>query len=296
MVQKKQQENVINKIILGKCLDAIKQVPDGIVSLVCCSPPYLLGIDYKSHDDTGPWKAYIDWLTAIWKECKRTLRTGGRLAINMATITNREDPENEYIRVIGHYLCQQMKSIGMLPMAEIVWYKQDAAGKKTAWGSWASCSSPIIRSTHEYVYVFAKDTYRLDGDSELSDMTPEEFQNWTFSTWFIPPETRKMGGHPCPFPEELVCRLVKLYSYREDVVLDPFCGSGTTPYISDQLGRKYIGIDVDSQYVDYARDRIANNDDMFSDGGEYVPRSKRLKQSKKDNNDTDLEDIFEEID
>lgn len=286
-------DTVINSIIHADVLDGLKKVPDESVSLVCCSPPYNLSIDYGSYEDDMPWKDYIDWLTNVWKECKRTLRTGGRLAINMATITNRQDPENEYIRVIGHYLCQQMKSIGMLPMSEIVWYKQDAAGKKTAWGSWCSCSSPIMRSTHEYIYVFAKDQYRLDGDSELSDMTPEEFNDWTFSTWFIRPETRKLGGHPVPFPEELVTRLVKLFSYRDDVVMDPFCGSGTTPYVSTRLGRKYIGIDCDAAYVEYTRDRVENTDDMFSDPS-YVPRSERLRKLKEEKGEEQVTtDMFE---
>jgi len=189
-----------------------------------------------------------------------------------------------------------MDEIGMLPFAEIVWYKQDAAGKKTAWGSWCSCSCPIMRSVHEYIYVFSKDKYSLEGDIEQCDLDPQEFNDWTFSTWFISPETRNMGGHPVPFPEELVTRAVKLWTYRGDTVLDPFSGSGTTSYVAMLLGRNYIGIDIDPEYVDYAKGRIEMSDDLFADQKQYVPRSVRLDRIKakkgKDCFEEEQEELF----
>jgi DNA modification methylase len=282
-----------NKIICDDNLNVLKKMPDNCVSLIFTSPVYNLKIDYGSYKDDMPWSDYMDWLKKIWIESKRVLRSGGRLAINMATITNRQnDKDKEYFRFIGKYLSNQMEEIGMLPFAEIVWYKQDAAGKKTAWGSFDSCSFPIMRSTHEFIYVFSKDKYKLEGDSELSDMTIKEFNDWTFSTWFVRPETRKLGGHPVPFPEELAKRVVKLFSYREDTVLDMFSGSGTTLYVANKYGRKYIGIDCDEDYCDFARNRIEEYDNCKIVEDEYVPRSDRLAKNKKNSLQEKEESLF----
>lgn len=281
-----------NRIIHADVLEGFKEIDDNSVSLIFTSPPYNLKINYGTYEDNMPWGDYLEWLLKVWKESKRVLRKGGRLAINMATITNREDSHKEYFRFIGKYLANQMEQINMLPFAEFVWYKQDAAGRKTAWGSWCSCSFPTIRSTHEFVYVFAKDQYRLEGDIELSDMTPKEFTDWTFSTWSIRPETKKLGGHPVPFPQELAKRVIKLFSYRNDIVLDPFSGSGTTSYVANKYGRKYLGIDNNIQYCNFAEDRIKKYNDMNLYNNDYIPRSERLKKYKNENKDrkTDSEE------
>jgi len=273
-------DNFVNNIICGDALDILALIPDECVTLVVTSPPYNLNISYGSYDDDMPWDDYIVWLTKVWKECKRVLRIGGRMAINMATITNRQADKNKaYIRQIIKYLGNQMDEIGMLPFAEIVWYKQDAAGKKTAWGSWLSPSCPVIRSTHEYLCVYSKDQFQLKGDIEQSDLEKEEFEQWTLSTWFITPETRHPGGHPVPFPPELVERAIKLWTYRGDIVLDPFMGSGTTAHVACQLNRRYIGIDIDESYVEYAKGRIIEDQDMFDkENNLYIKRSDRLKK------------------
>ncbi|MFW6172277.1 MAG: DNA-methyltransferase [Elusimicrobiota bacterium] len=278
-----------NRIIHADALEGFKEIDDDSVSLIFTSPPYNLKIDYGNYEDNMPWNDYLEWLLEIWKESKRVLRSGGRLAINMATITNRQDSHKEYFRFIGKYLANQMEQINMLPFGEIIWYKQDAAGRKTAWGSWCSCSFPTIRSTHEFIYIFSKDQYRLDGDIELSDMTPEEFNKWTFSTWSIRPETRKLGGHPVPFPQELAKRVIKLFSYRGDVVLDPFSGSGTTSYVANKYGRKYLGIDNNAQYCNFAKERIKEYNDINLYNDDYISRSERLKKYKDKNKIIDSE-------
>lgn len=136
---------------------------------------------------------------------------------------------------------------------------------KFAWSgnSYQSCSNPIIRRNHEYILIWSKGSYKLDGDKENCDLTDKEFQQWTMSMWFIQPETRKLGSHHVPYPEELVKRLVKLYCYQGDIVLDPFMGTGTTAVVAKRFGRKYIGIDNDLKSVEYARKRIACSADMF---------------------------------
>jgi len=257
-------DNFINKIICDDCLTTLSAMPDDFISLTACSPPYNLSIKYGNHQDNMPYDKYLEWLKDIFTQVYRITKSGGRIAINIDSMTNRQDDKDEeYIRAIYPHLYQIMKKIGWKFRTEICWYKQNAVGRKTAWGSYKSPSSPIIRRNHEYVLVWSKDKWKLDGDKSLIDITAEEFQKWTLSTWFISPEIRNMGNHPVPFPTELVRRIVKLFSYKEDIVLDPFNGSGTTTYVSNLLKRKFIGIDVNPEYCKFARDRIASSKDLF---------------------------------
>ena len=257
-------DDFINKIICDDCLDSLKKVSDSLVTLTVTSPPYNLDIKYGNHQDDMPYNEYLDWLKNIFTEVYRVTRSGGRLAINIDSMTNRqEDKDEEYIRPIYPHLHNIMKDIGWKFRTEICWYKQNAVGRKTAWGSYKSPSSPIIRRNHEYILVWSKDKWKLDGDISLIDITAEEFQQWTLSTWFISPEIRNMGDHPVPYPQELVKRIVKLFSYQNDIVLDPFNGSGTTTYMANLLKRRFIGMDKNSDYCDFAKNRISSSKDLF---------------------------------
>jgi len=154
---------------------------------------------------------------------------------------------------------------------------------KMAWSGNSYClpSNPNIRRLHEYVLVWCKDQFKLEGDSNLADITDEEFQQWTTSMWFISPETRNLGGHPVPFPEELVKRVIKLFTYRENLVLDPFSGSGTTCAVAKKLGRRYVGIDNNLDFVQYSKDRLRSvaSADMFAvDRDSLMVRRNRLKK------------------
>jgi|2_EtaG_2_1085320.scaffolds.fasta_scaffold00063_28 DNA modification methylase len=285
--------NILNTIINKDVLDGLKDISDETVALTVTSPPYNLKIDYDSIEDDQPYADYLVWLKEVFSEVYRVTKHGGRCAINIDAMTNRQDDKDqEYVRCIYAHLYNLMKEIGWKFRTEICWYKQNAVGKQTAWGSWVSCSNPTIRRTHEYILVFSKGDWKLEGDSELSDMTKDEFCEYTLSTWFISPETRKMAGHPATYPEELVKRLVKLFSYRDDVVLDPFNGSGTTTYVATKFARQYIGIDVSEDYCQYARERIETVVDLFDN--EYIPRSKRLGKKKKVEKEKE-EDLFNGI-
>lgn len=148
--------------------------------------------------------------------------------------------------------------------------------------SWLLCSDPTVMRNHEQILVWSKGSYVLEGDSEMSDMTKEEFLEWTRSTWLVSPETDRKRGHPAPFPEELAKRMIKLYTYRGDLVLDPFNGSGTTVAVAAANSRRYLGIDVGREYCNRAEKRVKailnKKTDLFE---EYVPRSKRMKSYKK---------------
>jgi len=269
-------DQLLNTIMFDDVLDGLRKIPDETVHLVCTSPPYNINIKYKNRKDNDPYAHYLAWLKDILIECKRVLVSGGRIAINIDSVRNLQDGE-EYMRPIYADLVNIGREIGLKFRVEICWYKQNWSGRATAFGSWCSCSNPALRRTHEYVLVWSKDEFGLEGDSELSDMTPKEFQEWTFSTWFIQPETKNRNGHPAPYPEELVTRILKLFSYRGNTILDPFMGTGTTGAVAKMTGRNYIGIDNSEGDVKYARDRINNIANIFEP---YVPRSQRLKESK----------------
>jgi len=265
---------VINSIIHDDVLEGIKQIPDNTVSLIFTSPPYNVGIKYGNHEDTMKYSDYLEWLKSIWKECYRVLRPGGRLVINIDSMVNHEETREAkkvdhtnriYFRPIYADLVNMNEDIGYNFRCDIAWFKHQVVGRATAWGSYKSCSNPIVRRNHEYLLVWNKGPWQLkptEKDSK-SDLTKEEFESWTMSHWFIQPETRKLGGHDVPFPEKLAKRVIKLYSYPGDVVLDVFSGTGTTSKVAHVLGRKYIGIDNHLESVEYSRRRIKATAECF---------------------------------
>jgi site-specific DNA-methyltransferase (adenine-specific) len=281
-------EDIIDTIMCCDVLEGLRSVPDDSVHLIVSSPPYNVNLKgYGNRDDNQPYESYLKWIKDIFLECKRILVKGGRLAINIDAMTNRqEDSDEEYIRPIYADLINIGRDIDLCFRAEYCWYKQNVVGRKTAWGSYDSCSNPICRRNHEYILVWSKDQWRLDGDADLSDMTAKEFQEWTMSTWFIQPETRNHNNHPAPYPEELVNRIVKLYSYRGNIVLDPFMGTGTTGFVCKMINRRYIGIDNSISDVNYARQRIASRSDIFDN---YISRSDRMKLEKQEKTENVIE-------
>jgi site-specific DNA-methyltransferase (adenine-specific) len=139
---------------------------------------------------------------------------------------------------------------------EIIWNKANSASPSTAWGSWRSASNPVLRDVHEYILVFSKGTFRRDGEGKISTISREDFLEWTKSVWTFPAVSAKKIGHPAPFPEELPNRLIQLYSFKDDVVLDPFVGSGTTCLAALKINRFYVGYDLNEEYIRLAQKRI----------------------------------------
>jgi DNA modification methylase len=269
-----------NEIICSDSLKALKKFKGEFVHLTFTSPPFNAKIKYGSYNDNLPYDKYLKWLKDIFIEIYRITVVGGRCVINIDAIKNQDKEISDTVYRIPIYvdIYNMMKEIGWLFFDEIFWSKQYISGNKSSWGSWMSCSCPCIRRSHEYILVFSKKKWKLDGDSELSDMTDEEFKMYTDSVWQIYPGYRRLGNHPAIFPEELAKRVIKLYSYRDNVVLDPFSGSGTVPYVAKSLCRQYIGIDNDKGYCEYAEGRVEQVT-LFEDN--YTPRSDRLKPRKK---------------
>ena len=229
----------------------LDMIEDEVVDLVICSPPYNVGKKYKNHNDALPLEDYLKLLRDVWVECRRVLRPGGRICVNVAGV------DRQPYLPLQSYITQQLIELGFLMRGEVIWDKAASVGVSTAWGSWRSPSNPTLRDVHEYIMVFCKEQFRLEQTKGETDLTSEEFTALTRSTWTFPTESANKVGHPAPFPVELPRRLIKLYSWPGALVLDPFCGSGSTCVAAAQLDRLWIGADVDPTYVELARRRVA---------------------------------------
>jgi len=226
----------------------MRQIPENTVHLAITSPPYNLGINYDVHNDVLAYEQYLDWMNKVWLETKRVLVPGGRFALNIAPTSIKA------FRPIHHDFSNQLRAMGMIMRTEIIWYKQTMR-RRTAWGSWKSPSNPHIVPSWEYVLVFSKDSWTLDGNSGEADVTNDEFMRYSDGFWYIPPESQRRG-HPTPFPEELIYRLIKFYTYKGNTVLDMFGGTGTVAVVAYKTGRHFVHIDISPKYCQIAEQRL----------------------------------------
>jgi len=245
-------ENKIRKDFLNrnfcKSSENMEELPDNCIHLMVTSPPYNVGKDY---DRDFTLDEYRDMLRRVFREVYRVLVPGGRACINIANLGRKP-----YIP-LHSWIIQDMLDIGFLMRGEIIWDKGSSAAASTAWGSWLSASNPTLRDVHEYIMIFSKDTFtRRKPKGRKSTIARDEFLEWTKSVWRFPAESATRIGHPAPFPVELPLRLIKLYTFEEEIVLDPFMGSGTTAIAALQTNRHYIGYDVDKSYIKLAEKRI----------------------------------------
>ncbi|MFQ6054360.1 MAG: DNA-methyltransferase [Methanosarcinales archaeon] len=237
----------------------MEEVRDNSVQLIVTSPPYNVNIDYGLHNDNMALEEYLkDFLLPIWKECKRVLCKGGRIAVNVADVGRKPHIP------LHVYITQQFLDLGLLMRGTIYWDKSVSAGVSTAWGSWRSASNPTLRDVGEYIIVFCKDSYRLESENErFSTISAEEFTEFTKSVWRIKAASAKREGHPAPFPEEIPYRLIQLYTFVGDTVLDPFLGSGTTLKVAMSLGRRSIGYEINENYSSIIENKIHNFQSNF---------------------------------
>ena len=243
-------EEFINKIIAGDSEEVLKKLPDNSIDLIFTSPPYNFGLNYENHKDGVDWNEYFDKLFRIFKECIRILKYGGRIVINVQPLFS------DYIP-IHHIISNFFMENKMIWRGEILWEKHNYNCKYTAWGSWKSPSNPYLKYTWEFLEVFSKGSLKHYGEPKNADITPDEFKKWVYAKWDISPENNmKKYGHPAMFPEELAERVIKLFSFRGDIVLDPFNGVGTTTVVAKKLGRRYIGIDISEEYCKKAEERL----------------------------------------
>lgn len=239
-----------NKIICADSEELLKKLPDNCIDLIFTSPPYNFGLEYENHKDGTNWDAYFDKLFRIFKECIRVLKYGGRIVVNVQPLFS------DYIP-IHHIISDFFMKNKMIWRAEIIWDKHNYNAKYTAWGSWKSPSNPYLKYTWEFLEVFSKGDLKHLGDSKNADITDEEFKKWVYAKWDIAPERNmKEFEHPAMFPEKLVERVLKLFSFENDIVLDPFNGAGTTTKVARQLNRRFLGIDISEEYTKKALQRL----------------------------------------
>lgn len=241
----------MNQIICADALTALKHIGNETVDIVLTSPPYNFNMKYDEHNDKSESSDYLTTLVTIFDECIRVLKSGGRLIVNI-------QPNYKEYYPTHHAITAAMIDRGLIWRGEIVWLKNNLK-KLTAWGSWKSPSCPYLSYPFEFIEVFSKETLKHSGDKENIDITKNEFIEYVNGHWSIAPETRmKKFNHPAMFPEELAKRCIKLFSYKNDLVLDPFNGAGTTTFAANLLERKYIGIDISETYCEIAKERISS--------------------------------------
>lgn len=246
-VENKIPNQLLNTIICDSSEQMI-DLPDNSVHLMITSPPYNVT---KEYDSDLTLKDYLELLHKVWSETYRVLVPGGRACINIANLGRKP-----YIPMHG-FVIDSMLELGFLMRGEIIWNKASSASPSTAWGSWLSAANPVLRDIHEYILIFSKEGFSLERNNKKSTIEKKEFLEYTKSVWNFNAVSAKKIGHPAPFPEELPNRLIKLYSFQNDIILDPFVGSGTTCISALKNQRRYIGYDVDEKYVKLANKRIS---------------------------------------
>ena len=240
-----------NQIICGDSHEILKKLPDSCIDLVFTSPPYNFGLDYETSDDAIDWDGYFNKLFVILDECIRVLKYGGRLVMNVQPLFSDYIPSHH---IISTHLMNQK----MIWKGEILWEKNNYNCKYTAWGSWKSPSSPYLKYTWEFVEVFCKGSLKKTGKSSDADIDTDSFKEWVVAKWSIAPERNmRKFQHPAMYPVELARRVILLFSFRNDIVLDPFNGAGTTCVAANAHNRTYLGIDVSREYCDMSKSRLS---------------------------------------
>jgi len=237
--------------IFNKSSERMAELPDNSVHLMVTSPPYNVG---KTYDEDLTLAEYLAFLVRVWAETYRVLVPGGRACVNIANLGRKP-----YIP-LHTFVARDMIELGFLMRGEIIWDKAASASASTAWGSWQSATNPTLRDIHEYILVFSKGSYRRDRVEDRKDtITKDEFLEFTKSVWTFPAESARKIGHPAPFPIELPNRLIQLYTFEGEIVLDPFMGSGQTALAAIKSNRHFVGYELNSEYQNLANKRIISS-------------------------------------
>ncbi len=241
------------------------RIADGSVALVVTSPPYFAGKQYEEELERegvpASYLEYLDMLTDVFAECVRKLEPGGRIAVNVANLGRKpyRSLSADVIRILEH-------DLGLLLRGELIWQKGEGASSSCAWGSFRSAANPVLRDISERVIIASKGRFdralsvkqrAADGLPHENTVMTEDFMAATLDVWSMPPESAQRVGHPAPFPVELPEQLIRLYTFKGDLILDPFMGSGSSLVAAARLGRRYIGYDLDASYLEIARQRVA---------------------------------------
>jgi site-specific DNA-methyltransferase (adenine-specific) len=253
----------IDRVVHGSSTD-MADVADGSVALVVTSPPYFAGKAYETELDAehvpATYLEYLQMLRDVFAECVRTLEPGGRIAVNVANLGRRP-----YRSLAADVTAILQDDLRLLLRGEVVWVKQRGASGSCAWGSFQRATNPVLRDLTERVIIASKGRFdravptaerARRGLPASSTIHRDEFMDATLDIWEMAPESATRVGHPAPFPVALPERLINLYTYQGDLVLDPFMGSGTTAVAALRCDRHFVGYDTDADYVARAEQRI----------------------------------------
>lgn len=254
-----------NKIIHGNCVEVLRNLPHNSFDICITSPPYNVDLGnnkynkntYDTYSDDMPYPEYIKWLKLVFSEVLRTMKPGGRICINIGDGQNGRIPTHADIT---NFMVNEFKC---LMMTTIIWEKSQISNR-TSWGSWLSPSCPSFPTPFEYIMVFAKESIKLLDGGE-TDIQKQEFIDWSLAHWKITPETQTntLYNHPAMFPLDVPYRLLKMLSWKDSHVLDPFSGMGTTAVAAKMLNRNYTGIEISENYVEKSRQRVDVTKESF---------------------------------
>jgi site-specific DNA-methyltransferase (adenine-specific) len=229
-------------------------IDDESVDLTVTSPPYNLDMSYNGYKDDVPYQAYLNWVETWARTLLRVSSVGGRACINIPLDTNKGGKRAVYADYV-----QAFTRAGWRYHTTIVRNEQNIS-RRTAWGSWRKPSAPFVTAPVEMIPVFYKRTWKRSDQGKTWDIDAKDFMDWSLGLWTFPGANPTRAGHPAPYPEELPKRLILLYSYREDLILDPFVGSGTTCLAAKGQGRRSIGVELDEHYARLAIQAVGGRD------------------------------------
>ncbi|MCK4395998.1 site-specific DNA-methyltransferase [candidate division WOR-3 bacterium] len=254
--------------VFCKSSEIMTELPDNSIHLMVSSPPYNVG---KEYDDNLTLNEYRAFLKMVWSEVKRVLVPGGRACINIANLGRKP-----YIP-LDAFVIEDMIDLGFLMRGEIIWNKASSGSPSTAWGSWLSAKNPTLRDIHEYILVFSNGMFSRKNAGRKDTISKKEFLEYTKSVWTFSAVSARKVGHPAPFPVELPYRLIQLYTFEGDVVLDPFIGSGQAAIAAVKTKRHYVGYDINEEYIKLAEKRIKEFSVSFNS-----PKLFEIKDKKED--------------
>jgi site-specific DNA-methyltransferase (adenine-specific) len=263
------KEQKVDFKIINRSVLTTRAVKKESIDLIVTSPPYNVDIDYNSNDDALSYEDYLLFSKKWFTRCFNWLKPDGRFCLNIPLDKNKGGH-----RHVGADLTSLATKVGFQYHSTIVWNEGNIS-RRTAWGSWLKASAPYVIAPVELIVVLYKEEWKKTSGSCESDITRDEFMEWTNGLWTFPGESKKRIGHPAPFPLELPRRCIKLFSYVGDTVLDPFMGSGTTLLAAYKNNRCGIGIEIDADYCELAENRLSQLD--------LIVEEKAAEYGEKDN-------------
>ncbi|MDL1973013.1 MAG: site-specific DNA-methyltransferase [Deltaproteobacteria bacterium] len=228
-------------------------VKENSIDLIVTSPPYNVDIHYNSFKDDIPYEKYLEFTEKWLRKAYQLMKPDGRMCLNIP-LDKSKGRKGAGFQCVYADIVNIAKKVGWKYFSTIIWNEGNIS-RRTAWGSWLSAKAPYVIAPVEVIVIFYKGRWSKIKNGK-SDITKEEFMEWTNGLWTFSGESKKKVRHPAPFPVELPKRCIRLFSFVDNTVLDPFLGSGSTLIACAQLNRKGIGVEIDENYCKLAKSRL----------------------------------------